>query len=175
MISLPLETSLQDRQCHALCTLSKTLKCWLNGYMINVILCKHQIITIRNEVAKVMFLQACVCPQGGCLPQCMVGYTPLEQTSPISRHPPPEQTPHGADTPPQSRPPGSTLPPEQTPPQQQTPPGSRYPPEQIPPPGSRHPPRSRHPPPPRETATAADGTHSTGMHSCINCESNGIR
>ena len=23
--------------------------------------------TVRNEVAKVMFLQACVCPQGGCL------------------------------------------------------------------------------------------------------------
>ena len=23
------------------------------------------IITVRNEVAKVMFLQACVCPQGG--------------------------------------------------------------------------------------------------------------
>ena len=27
----------------------------------------NRIITVRNEVAKVMFLQACVCPQGGCL------------------------------------------------------------------------------------------------------------
>ena len=55
----------------------------------------------------------------------------------------------------------------------------------IPPPPSRHPPRSRPPwstpreqtpprrrppgsrPPPGETATAADGTHPTGMHSCL--------
>ena len=28
---------------------------------------KTHLITVRNEVAKVMFLQACVCPQGGCL------------------------------------------------------------------------------------------------------------
>ena len=79
------------------------------------------IFTVRNEVAKVMFLQACVCPRGvwGCLPQCMLGYhPPLEQT-------PPEQTPPRADTP-----------------------------------------RSRHLP--GETATAADGTHPTGMHSCLN-------
>ena len=37
------------------------------------------IITGRNEVvAKVMFLQVCVCPRGGgCLPQCMLGcHTP---------------------------------------------------------------------------------------------------
>ena len=63
-------------------------------------------------------------------------------------------------------------------------------PEQVPPPGTRHtPPRTRHttpgpdthpdqvhhppgttPPeqvPPRDTATAADGTHPTGMHSCF--------
>ena len=53
----------------------------------------------------------------------------------------------------------------------------------IPPPGSRQPPRSRHPPgadtpleqtpphqqtSPGETATAADGTHPTGMHSYFN-------
>ena len=49
------------------------------------------------------------------------------------------------------------------PPQEQTPPGSRHPPEQTPS-------RSRHPPgadtSPRDTVTAADGTHPTGMHSC---------
>ena len=56
------------------------------------------VITGRNEVvAKVMFLQVSVCPQGGsgCLPQCMLGC-----------HPPKDQ----ADTPPGTR---------------QTPPGTR--------------------------------------------------
>ena len=52
-------------------------------------------ITIRNEVAKVMFLQACVCPRGG---------------------------------------------------------------------GERVPDQAHHP---RDTATAADGTHPAGMHSCL--------
>ena len=82
--------------------------------------------TVRNEVVKVMFLQACVCPHGGggCLPQCILGY------------PPPEQTPLREQT---------------------HPPPTR---EQTPPPRSRH-------PTPRETATAADGTHPTGMHSCF--------
>ena len=59
-----------------------------------------------------------------------------------------------------------------------TPLGNRHPPQ------SRHSPQSRHPPsradtplpccrhpqeqtPPRDTATAADGTHPTGMHSCL--------
>ena len=31
--------------------------------------------------------------------------------------------------------------------------------------GTRHPPQSRHPP--QQTATVADGTHPTGMHSCF--------
>ena len=67
--------------------------------------------TVRNEVAKVIFSQACVCPQGG-LPQCMLRYhsppadtpraDPPTHPSPQSRHPPPlEQT----DTPP----PGETA------------------------------------------------------------------
>ena len=74
----------------------------------------------HNEVAKVMFLQASVCPQvgegWGCLPQCMPAYHPPEQTLP------------GADTP------ASRCPQEQTPPLEQTPP-------------KQTPPRSRHPPP----------------------------
>ena len=70
------------------------------------------VITVRNEVAKVMFLHLSVCPQGGGLPQCMLGYPLGANTPPI------------ADTPP--------LPFEQTPP----PPESRHPL----PPGSRHPP-----------------------------------
>ena len=63
------------------------------------------LITVRNEVAKVMFLHLSVCPRGGVLPRCMLGY-----------HPPPEQTP-------------------------------------------------------QQTATVADGTHLTGMHSCYNISS----
>ena len=81
--------------------------------------------------------------------------TPLEQTPPQDQTPPQEQTP------PRSRhPPGPDTPPSrQTDPPEQTPPESTPPLEQTPP-------RSRHPPP--DTVTAADGTHPTGMHSCVN-------
>ena len=41
----------------------------------------------------------------------------------------------------------------------------RHPPEQTTPPG-RHIPPGQTLPPPQQTATAADGTHPTGMHSC---------
>ena len=55
----------------------------------------HEIFTGRNEVvAKVMFLQVCVYPQGGggCLPQCMLGcHTPLGW-----RTPPEWRTPLGS-------------------------------------------------------------------------------
>ena len=47
------------------------------------------LVTVRNEVAKVMFLHLCVCPQRGCLPQCMRGYHP----PPGSRHPPQSRPP----------------------------------------------------------------------------------
>ena len=176
------------------------------------------IFTVRNEVAKVMFLQASV--HGGvCLSawcdtppreQTPPGAdTPWEQTPPIAdpleQTPPRTDTP-GADTPWSRHPipgadtsPGADTPPEQTPPEQ-TPPGadtplpgadtspgsrhphSRHPPEQTPPehtpqeqthpqPPEKTPPGSRHPPsahtPAREMATAVDGTHPTGMHSCF--------
>ena len=60
------------------------------------------------------------CPRGGgCLPQCMLRYTPpLWADTPLSRHPPGQTHTHRAD------------------------------------------------PTPGQTATAADGTHPTGMHSC---------
>ena len=66
------------------------------------------IITVRNEVAKVTFLQASVCPQEGmcgCLPQCMLGYH-----TPPSRHPPEKGVwyPPGVDPPP----PGADTSPE---------------------------------------------------------------
>ena len=89
--------------------------------LFNTCLGHSHIFTVRNEVAKVMFLQASVCPQG-------------EGVS-VSVH---AGIPH---------PPGADIPQEQTPLLEQT-----HPPEQTPPPG--------------ESATAADGTHPTGMHSC---------
>ena len=60
------------------------------------------------------------------------------------------------------------------PPRSRAPPGADPPgadPPGAEPPGSKHPPWSRHPQPPQgadppETATVADGTHPTGMHSC---------
>ena len=68
------------------------------------------------------------CSQGGCLPQCMLGYRP-----PRSRHPP-EQTPPTGAEPPQSRHPmGADTPLGADTSWEQTPPGSR-------PLQSRHPP-----------------------------------
>ena len=73
------------------------------------------------------------CPQGeggGCLPQCMLGYTPP-----------------GPGTPPWSRPPKAE------PPRPGTPPGADTPP----PDQAHHPPRTRHTTPPtRHTPTGAD-------------------
>ena len=79
--------------------------------------------TVRNQVAKVMFLHVSVIllTGGGCLPKCMLGYTPRWRQTPPS-------------------------------------PGIRHPQKQIPPEAD----------PPPETATAADGMHPTGMHSCYN-------
>ena len=74
---------------------------------------------------------------------------PPEQTPPRSRppradtHPPVADTPLGADT---------LL-------------GADTPREQKPPPGADTPPEAD--PPPRDTVTASDGTHPTGMHSCF--------
>ena len=63
----------------------------------------------QRSWAKVIFLQACVCPQGGegCLPQCMLGYPappppsrpPWEQTPPWDQAPPRPGTPPGEQTP----------------------------------------------------------------------------
>ena len=87
------------------------------------------LITACNEVGAKSCFHRCVwfCSWGGCLPQCMLGYTP-----PWSRHP------LGADPPEQTSP-------EQTPPRADTP-QSRHPPEQTPrgvdPPGADTPPQA---------------------------------
>ena len=107
----------------------------------------HNIVTVRNEVVKVMFLQASVCPQGGWgvwISACW------DTTPPWSRHPL-EQTPPGADT----HPPGADTPPQSRHPRSRHPPGADTPPPRADPlsrhipqtdtPQSRHPPGSRHP------------------------------
>ena len=122
----------------------------------------YTFITVRQRIAKVMFLQASVCPQGGrwgCLPQCMLGYhTPQSRHPPGSRHPPRSRHPPGADRPGAYTPPGAETPWSRHPPGVDTLPlGVDTPREQTPP---------EHTPPPRDTVTAADGMHPTGMHSC---------
>ena len=99
-------------------------------------------LTVRNEVAKVMFLHLSVSHsvhRGGCLSACW-------DTTPPEQAPPPDQAP------PRTRPllePGT--------PQAQAPQGQA-------PPGTRHPPGPDTPL--QQTATVMDGTHPTGMHSC---------
>ena len=60
-------------------------------------------ITVRNEVAKVMLLQVCVCPQWG-------GSASVHAGIPTPR-PPGADTPSGPDTPPDQAPPESRHPP----------------------------------------------------------------
>ena len=102
--------------------------------------------------------------------------TPPCACTPPARHPlgqtllwqtPPGQTPLWADTPGHKSPwadtPWADTRTRQTSPTGQTPPLGRHPP-------GRHPPWPDNPPPadnPLQTATAADGTHLTGMHSCF--------
>ena len=149
------------------------------------------IFTGRNEVvAKEMFLQVCVCPQGGCLPQCMLGCHPPRPGRPpcdqADTHPSPNQAdpPRDQADPPRTR---QTPPDQADPPDQTDPPGTRQtptPPDQGDPPRTRQTPLGpgRHPPgpgrPPRDQADPpsgkqtpayglrAAGTHPTGMHSC---------
>ena len=79
----------------------------------------------QRSWAKVIFLQASVCPQGGrgvCLSACW-------DIPPGPGRPPKTRPPPGADTP-QTR----QTPPEQTPPGPGRYPGSRHPPDQADPP-----------------------------------------
>ena len=97
------------------------------------------------------------CSQGrGGLPQCMLGYhTPQEQTPLWDQAPSGTRHPLGTRHPPGqgTTPPGPGTPWDQASSQDQVPPGTRC-----------APPRTRHRP--QQTATVADGTHPTGMHSC---------
>ena len=78
----------------------------------------------QRSWAKVIFSQACVCPQGGrgvCLSACW--------DTPLSRPPLGADTPPGSHTPPRDH----THPPGADPPRPGTPPGGDTPPDQAPP------------------------------------------
>ena len=77
-------------------------------------------ITVRNEVAKVMFLHLSVSHSvhRGGLPQCMLGYhTPRNRHPRGTRHPPGTRHPLGTRHPPRTRhhPPGPGTPWDQVP------------------------------------------------------------
>ena len=77
------------------------------------ILLKCILVTVRNEVAKVMFLHLSVCPQGGvCLSACWdTNPPPPGADPPGSRHPLEQTLPPRADTPQCRHPPGAGTPP----------------------------------------------------------------
>ena len=98
----------------------------------------YPLITGRNEVvAKVMFLQVCVCPQGGRVSASVHAGMP---------YPPPMENPPRWRTPQMENP--SWM---------ENPPGWRTPPDGEPPPGKQTP----------AYGLRAAGTHPTGMHSCL--------
>ena len=86
------------------------------------------IITGRNEVvAKVMFLQVCVCPQGGRVSASVhagMPYPPRWRTPPRDGEPPRWRTPP-MENPPNGEPPGWRTPRMENPPDGEPPPGSR--------------------------------------------------
>ena len=107
-----------------------------------------EFITVRNEVAKVMFLYLSVILfTGGGLPQCMLGYPPGSRHPPEQTHPLRSRHPPGGDIPPRSRHPWEeTSPREQTPLQDQAPPLGPGTPRDQASPQHQAPPRSRPPP-----------------------------
>ena len=120
--------------------------------------CSH-IFTVRNEVAKVMFLHLSLSPQGGS-PSVHAGIPPPPTLLRYQTPPGPDQTPKEQPPPkegsssvhagiPPPRPPSGTRPdpPRSSPPREQAPPS---------PPGPDT--------PLQQTATVAHGTHPSGMH-----------
>ena len=118
------------------------------------------IITVLNEVAKVMFLHLSVILfTGGGSASVHVGTMcpPGPGTHPPGPYAPPG-TMHPLD---------QAHPPDQAPPWDHAPPRTRHtlPQDYAPPWDQAHTPMTMHPPP--ETATAADGRNPTGMHPCL--------
>ena len=128
----------------------RTSSVWMNPWKF--------IVTGRNEVvAKVMFLQVCVCPQGGRVSASVHAGMPYppDGEPPLKENPPMENPPDG-EPPWMENPPGV-----ENPPRWRTPPGWRTPPDGEPPDGE--PPRKQTP----AYGLQAASTHPTGMHSWI--------
>ena len=116
----------------------------------------------RNEVvAKVMFLQVCVCPRGGvCLSACWDAIPPGWRTPWV------EKPPLGPGRPPTPHP----QPPDGESPRDQADPPDGELPQMENPPRDQADPQMENPPPPGKQTPAyglrAAGTHPTRMHSC---------
>ena len=119
--------------------------------------CTFDLYRPQRSWGKVMFSQACVIlfTEGGCLPQCMLGYTPPRADTPTRSDTPPGP---GTTPPRPGTPPGQTPlwdqvhPPKPGTPQDQEHPPVRHPQDQVHPPRADTPradtPQSRHPPGP---------------------------
>ena len=107
----------------------------------------------QRSWAKVIFSQACVCPQGGGVSASVHAGIPTHLVPPPGADPPsrpPLEQAHPPDQAhtPGSKPPGSRYPPgADTPRTRHTPPQSRHSPDQAPPPPELVHPREQTPPP----------------------------
>ena len=130
----------------------------MTSQMIKSFFTTSSLLPSTTKLRRLCFYRLLSVHRGGGSASVHAGIPP-----PKSRHPP-EQTPPWEQT----HSPGSRHPPGSRPPWSRHPPGSRHPPSRHPP--EQTPPRNRHPPSrhpaPRDTVTAAEGTHPTGMHSC---------
>ena len=126
-----------------------------------------------NEVCEGYdFTGVCLSTGGGCLPHCMLGYTPpWGRSYPPGRYTPWAGTPPWQVHPRQVHPSGRYTPQGRYTPKAGTPPWQVHPPWAGTPPG-RYTPRKVHtPPPPAQCMLGygqqAGGTHPTGMQSCF--------
>ena len=103
---------------------------------ILLVMAPKSVFTARKRSLRRLCFHRClsVCPRGGCLPHCMMGYTPPADT-PWAHPAPPWADTHPRHTPPSPNPPPpGTHPLPQPPPRADTLPPGQTPPRQTPPP-----------------------------------------
>ena len=125
-----------------------TYSCW-----------RHAYYQPANEIVGRLCFYSCLwfCSQGGCLPQCMLGYHTPGSRHPREQAPPWSRQPLGAGTPTQQAPQHSRHPNTAGTPTQQAPQHSRHPIPGTPPSGAVH--AGRY-------GQQAGSMHPTGMQSC---------